>query len=691
MRYFAAAVIALAAFAWNGEVQGQGLPNRKQFAEGEILVKYRPGIHQSAIATHEKALALSVIKSIRGDGIYHMKSPTGLSTEEAVSRLRQDSLVEYAEPNYYRFLKGVPNDTQFGTLWGLTQIAAPAAWDVSSSCGSVIVALVDTGVDYTHPDLAANIWANAGESLNGLDDDANGKIDDIRGWDFVHQNNDPMDANGHGTAVAGIIGAVGNNSRGVAGVCWNPKIMPLRAIDASGFATVADIVQAMSYAQANGASIINASFGGSTFSQTEYDAIAQLHTRNILLVAVSGNEAVDNDATPTYPANYDLPNILAVAATDAGDNLSTYSNYGVNTVDVGAPGDDITSTALQETVVLANQGFESGTAGWSLAPPWGLGTISLDGSLSLSDSPSGNYPAGENVSAVAPVMNLTGTNGGFIEFFIGGRIVNDGDALFVETAPASGGPWTARSFWLTDGENVDFVDSITGSLPTWNQATVYFDDTETSATFYARFRMQTNSGGTDDGIYIDDMSASAFTRGSDAYGPGTGTSFSAPYATGLAALIVGSNPGITGEEVKGRILDCVDRVPALTDRLLSGGRINARNCLLNLPAYPIGLTATLASTTAADIDWTANYSGAITLRIERGESDTGPFTEIAAVAATSGPYLDGSLQAGRTYFYRAKAQSAGGTSAYSAAVQAVPASQGSGGGGGGGCFIGALF
>jgi subtilisin family serine protease len=289
-------------------------------------------------------------------------------------------------------------------------------------------------------------------------------------------------------------------------------------------------------------------------------------------------------------------------------------------------------------------------------------------------------------------MNLTGTNGGYIEFFIGGRIVNDGDALYVETAPASGGPWTARSLWLFDGENVNFVDSITGSMPTWNQAIVYFDDTDTSATFYARFRMETNSHGTDDGIYIDDASAYAFTHGNDAYSQGTGTSFSAPYVTGLAALILGSNPGMTGEEVKGRVLDCVDRVPALTDRLLSGGRINARNCMLNLPAYPIGLTATLVTATAADIDWTANYSSAITLRIERGESSAGPFTEIAAVNATATPYRDSSLLSGKTYFYRAKAQSVGGASIYSSVVQATSAPNGGGGGGGGGgCFISTIL
>jgi subtilisin family serine protease len=341
----------------------------KESVEGEILVKYRPGSHQAAIPYHERTLGLSVTKEICEGSVYNLKLPTGVNTKETLSRLRQDASVEYAEPNYYRYVKGVPNDTNFGTLWGLTQIAAPAAWDISSSCGSVIVAVVDTGVDYTHPDLAANMWANPGESANSLDDDGNGKIDDIGGWDFVHQNNDPMDANGHGTSVAGIIGAVGNNTRGGVGVCWNPKIMPLRVMDASGVATVADIVQAMNYAQDKGASIINASYGGSYFSQTEYDAIAQLNAHNILLVTVSGNETVDNDTTPTYPANYNLPNILVVAATDTGDNLSSYSNYGVNTVHVGAPGNDINSTTLQETTVLANQGFESGTAGWSLASP----------------------------------------------------------------------------------------------------------------------------------------------------------------------------------------------------------------------------------------------------------------------------------------------------------------------------------
>jgi subtilisin family serine protease len=185
-----------------------------------------------------------------------------------------------------------------------------------------VIAVLDSGVDYNHPDLFDNMWTNSGEIAgNGLDDDGNGKIDDVRGWDFVDNDNDPMDSDDHGTHVAGTAAAVGNNNIGIAGVSWTAKIMPLRFLDAFGSGSVADGIDAIDYAIDKGADIINASYGSYTFSAAERDAISRARTAGILFVAAAGNDSWNNDSlSKHYPSSYDLDNIIAVAATDQNDN-----------------------------------------------------------------------------------------------------------------------------------------------------------------------------------------------------------------------------------------------------------------------------------------------------------------------------------------------------------------------------------
>jgi subtilisin family serine protease len=216
---------------------------------------------------------------------------------------------------------------------------------MTANSSDMIIAIVDTGVDYNHPDLSNNIWTNPEEIPgNNVDDDGNGYVDDFRGCDFFGNDNDPMDLNGHGTHVSGIAAAKGDNALGVTGVCWTAKIMPLRFLDADGYGTVADEILAIDYAIANGAHIINASFGGNIFSQSEYDAISRANSEGILFVAAAGNLGPNDYPSQFYPASYNLPNIISVTATDQDDNLCSFSNYGATTVDVGAPGIHIYST-----------------------------------------------------------------------------------------------------------------------------------------------------------------------------------------------------------------------------------------------------------------------------------------------------------------------------------------------------------
>ncbi|MBN1853071.1 MAG: S8 family serine peptidase, partial [Pirellulales bacterium] len=320
-------------------------------------------------------------------GLCEIQLSTEANVSNALAAFRTNPNVLYAEPNYRVQLAEVPNDPRFPDLWamenvgqtgGLTDadIDAARAWNTISCAGNTIVAVIDTGVDYLHEDLAENIWANQDEIPgDGLDNDGNGYIDDVVGYDFANHDSDPMDDHSHGTHVAGTIGAAGNNGVGVAGVNWGVQIMPIKFLDASGNGTVADAVAAINYAVQNGAAISNNSWGGyEEFSQALYDAIGAAQIAGHIFVAGAGNGNMfgigqNNDQNPFYPAAYDLDNIVAVAATDQFDNLATFSNFGPTSVDLAAPGVDILSTLPNNTY-----GTLSGT---SMAAPHVAGVLAM--------------------------------------------------------------------------------------------------------------------------------------------------------------------------------------------------------------------------------------------------------------------------------------------------------------------------
>jgi subtilisin family serine protease len=250
-----------------------------------------------------------------------------------------------------------PNDTHFGLLYGMhntgqtidgqagvvdADIDAPAAWDIGTGTTNFVLGVIDTGIDYNHPDLAANMWVNPGEIAgNGIDDDGNGFIDDIYGWNFVSDTSNPYDDHYHGTHCAGTVGGVGNNSLGVAGVCWRVKMMALKFLDSSGSGAISDAVDATLYATRMRAKLTSNSWGGGGYSQAMFDAIEEAGRSNILFVAAAGNDyGNNNDTNPTYPASYTNANVIAVAATDNRDQLAGFSNIGLTSVDLGAPGVD---------------------------------------------------------------------------------------------------------------------------------------------------------------------------------------------------------------------------------------------------------------------------------------------------------------------------------------------------------------
>lgn len=362
---------------------GNALPASE---DGQILVQFKSNISASQISAFNSSNAVQLIKLYKVGRIHHLKLPAGMSVSQAIGIFNASGLVEFAEPNYLRYLNAVPNDPGFVNMWGLNNtgqtggtinadINAPEAWNITTGSASVIVADLDTGLDMTHPDIAANVWMNPGEIAgNGIDDDGNGYIDDVHGWDFGELDNDPSDTvascSGHGTHTAGTIGASGNNGVGVTGVNWTVSLMPLKIFKPylGGLlcsAPSSAIIAAINYASMMGARVSNNSYGGGPFSQAEMNAI---QASKALFVAAAGNDGLNNDTTPAYPASYPLDNIISVAATDHNDVLAIFSNFGT-TVDLAAPGVGIASTLPNNSYALYD--------GTSMATPHVTGVAAL--------------------------------------------------------------------------------------------------------------------------------------------------------------------------------------------------------------------------------------------------------------------------------------------------------------------------
>ena len=292
----------------------------------------------------------------------------GQDVLDAIEILKENPQVVYAEPDYLYTPAAEPNDSYWGSQWDMRNIQAPEAWEIATGSADVVVGVIDSGMDYDHEDLANNIWTNPGEIPgNGIDDDGNGYIDDVHGWDFFHDDSDPEDNYGHGTHVAGTIGAATNNGIGVAGINWNVKIAALKYWDINEMTGKGSTtVRAVQYATKENIPILNNSYGGNGYDASAYLAIAQYPG---LFVASAGNDASNNDLISHYPSGYQLSNIISVANTNIMNSLSSSSNYGPNTVDIGAPGSDIYSTFLDD-----GYRYASGT---SMAAPHVTGAAAL--------------------------------------------------------------------------------------------------------------------------------------------------------------------------------------------------------------------------------------------------------------------------------------------------------------------------
>ena len=544
------------------------------YVEGEALVIFKPGTSapNAALATARHHLTsvrtFDFISHDRQREHLHVRSNTK-STAELIAELRLDPEVELAEPNYLRYFDSMPapNDPNFSTQWALRNTGQTVngvtgtagadirfldAWGLAKpSSAEVVVAVLDTGIDLNHPDLVANLWTNPGEIAgDGIDNDNNGKIDDLHGYDFADNIADPSDADLHGTHVSGIIAAVANNNAGVVGAAFSAHIMMLKvSADGSSIDTAAELA-ALNYVvmmKNRGVNIvaINASFGGPTYSAAESNGILAAGNVGVVFCAAAGNgtPGTNNSVAPVYPASYRLTNMIVVAASDENDNLASFSNFGT-TVDLAAPGTDIYSTV----------------------PTWYY-TGGVTSTVTRSTT-----------SYAATPMTFAGFTPGLTGTLCHCGLGNPGDFP----------PAVSGNIALIQRGTLTFADKMTNAMKAHAKGAIVYNNTTGTINGTLGTGLPTASGGTwipavaisqADGQTLEallptSISLSNVTVPSAIYEFEDGTSMATPYVTAAVAFAARNFPAETAVQRVARVIRNVTPVSALTGKVASGGRLN---------------------------------------------------------------------------------------------------------------------
>jgi subtilisin family serine protease len=620
------------------------------YRDGEVLVRFKSEIKAASSAAVHKAIGASVVRKYTIiPNLEQVKLPQGLSVKDAVMQYMANPNVEYAGPNYIRKTEMIiPNDTYFGNQWALqntgqyaygtagADIRMAGGWEVTIGSGDITIAVLDTGIDYSHNDLVWNVWRNLGETscTDAVDNDGNGYLNDCVGWNFIGNNNDPMDDYGHGTHVAGVIGAKGNNSSGIAGIMWLSNMMALKVCDANGSCDVGAEIAAIDYAidmkKNHGVNVrvMNASFGGGGYEPNEYMAINRANAAGILFVAAAGNGGEDgvadnNDVIPMYPASYDLPNIISVAATDQDDRRVSFSNFGPNSVDVAAPGTYIFSTVPNWWTMYYGYGNLEMFSGTSMATPHVTG---LAGLLSAYYS---HFTHSQIRTMILRYVDVLPTLNGWI--LTGGRI-NAEKAL--------------KSLWAT----YDLTATPVSSL----QIDLAWTDRATDEIGYRIYRSM--DGTTYVSIATVGVNGSFYSNS----GLADGTKY---YYRVRTYNDIGESPVQQGTQAT-----------AITP--------------LNPPT---NLRMVSISSTQIQLAWSDNSSTEQSYLIERRTLNT-DFVQVGQVGQNTSTFTDTGLNTATKYWYRVKAYNpVAGSSVYSNEISATTLTASGGhksSGGGGGCSIG---
>jgi len=698
-----------------------GISSVKPYAQGEVIVVMKENLSALKVSSVLAQKKIKVLKkyshlSSNSKGSYMLVSGD-ISTEDLVAQLQKDPNVKSVSPNYRcTMYSTTPNDPGFerDLLWGLhntgqsvngtegtddADIDAPEAWDTSTGSSDVVVAVFDTGVDYTHKDLSANMWVNSSEADGeiGVDDDDNGYVDDLYGYDFAGGSNgendpDPMDIMGHGTHVSGTIGAKGDNDVGITGINWDVKIMALKVFRPSLGAYDSDILEAIDYVltmKDKGVNIvaINASYGGGCGDDYQNsamnDAIKSLGEKGIIFVAAAGNENNNNDETPSCPASYDASNIIAVAATDQDDTLAYFSNYGETSVDIAAPGTNILSTlpsfAMPDDNIFSDD-MESGEGNWTVSDSvsWEITTEESNSSThAWSDSPDANYTNDANTSLTygsdIDLSDYAGENiglGACLKF----EIEEDWDYLYIEASNDSGESWTT-------------MVGLTGEQDAWKCNGVVIPENMKTAHFRMRFRLETDDSVVKDGIYIDDIAIGTVSP-SESYAYWAGTSMATPHVTGSVALMAAAFPDENVTERKNRILDGVDKLDSLDEKVVTGGRLNIATSItlgdVNHDPVAQNDTATVVENGSVNIAVLSNDSDVDGDTLSISEV-TSPENGTATIHGTQITYTPKSDYTGSDSFSYTVSDGNGSTATATVSITVTQEDDESYHGGGGGC------
>jgi thermitase len=563
-----------------------------EYVKDQILVKFKTGVAAAARTEVAQTYGAQTIQTVgeQSDLVLANLTP-GQTVEQAVSAYASDPNVEYAQPNYiyhalvYPYPRvSPPTDTQYGQLWAANNTGQTTtivnypftwngilgndmnlqgAWYIQTDCSSVLVAVVDTGINYNATDLNANMWMGNAKHGQNFAPDA-----------FIGAGTDPMDLAGHGTHVAGIIGAVGNNGSvgaGSVGVCWNAKLMAVRVLDAAGSGLTSTIVAGINYAVAQGAKIINMSLGGTSSDTTFSQAITDAQTAGVLVVVAAGNSAVDNDSASNghWPCNYTQSNLICVAALDQNYALASFSDYGATSVDVGAPGTNIYSTWAGINGTITDP-LTTGWSGTSTTSGGGWGATAgnlLDPKTSWGTA---LYNAGTD-DRVWKSFNLTGYNAAILSGAIAINVKN-GDWLNFNYQNTAGDPFGVsgvNAFSITNVESgtstpvlqVDITPCISANCTVGLQLT--------SAISSAR----------DFGSKLTSFNISTLTLSNTASNTISGTSMATPEVVGVAALVWAHNPSYTYADVANAIKNGGRSISALTGKTTTGKAVDALGAL----------------------------------------------------------------------------------------------------------------